>query len=727
MTNFARTAAHAVEPCRRLALLVLVSAVAALALAAPAGAVVAEVENTPVGLQPRTSALASPSAHFANNNGNAVVTGTTSLYVIYWDPGAWFHHEWVTNIDGFMQNLGASSGQPGTIFDSLPQYVDRSNARATDSLVFKGAYHDFAPYPGEQQCEDPEPLQFVQLGCVTDAQLREQLRSFIAGHGTPTGMNAIYYVLTPPGLSVCLDKGSTHCSDYTRSAKEISEGVRTSATYQNSFCSYHGVINPDKAEQGDGSTVLYAAIPWSAGYEGHPWDFVPKAGDAGQAYDCQDGGWNPEKLEEKEERQKTLTAEEQKTLGEASQEEKESTLARLALEGPHIEEPNQEGAGEEGDHAAALTDVLVNQIAVEQANIVTDPLLTSWHDTANKAEVTDECRDRFASYSLPSKVAGSVAADEKTEAGTLSNETVGTGTYYINDSINNGFLHGADCVGGNGLVPRFTSPNPVNSGELVDFNGMESTVSEFKGAAFGASGPPTTTYATFSWNFGDGATASGFAPGSPACESPWLSPCAASELHSYTYGGNYHVTLTITDTGGHTASVEHDVAVDGPPPPTPAPPAGTPGSSGGAGPAPGAPGATKPTAATPPTAKAGIASHSLRAALRKGLAVSYSVNEQVTGHFEVLMASTLARKLHIGGPAATGLPVGTPPQTVIAKAVLVTTKGGASTVHIKFSKKVAARLKKLHSTPLMLRLVVRNGASAGSSTATVLSSITLAG
>jgi len=59
---------------------------------------------------------------------------------------------------------------------------------------------------------------------------------------------------------------------------------------------------------------------------------------------------------------------------------------------------------------------------------------------------------------------------------------------------------------------------------------------------------------------------------------------------------------------------------------------------------------------------------------------------------------------------------------VIAKAILVTTKGGHSALHIQFSKQTAARLAHVHKIPLMVRLVVRN---AGASTTTVLTSATL--
>ena len=86
---------------------------------------------------------------------------------------------------------------------------------------------------------------------------------------------------------------------------------------------------------------------------------------------------------------------------------------------------------------------------------------------------------------------------------------------------------------------------------------------------------------------------------------------------------------------------------------------------------------------------------------------------------------TVARSLHLSGTPATGLAAGTPPQVVIAKAILVTTKGGTSTVHIAFSKSTAARLRKAHKVLLMLRMSVRNAASHLPSTTTVLSTVTL--
>lgn len=48
---------------------------------------------------------------------------------------------------------------------------------------------------------------------------------------------------------------------------------------------------------------------------------------------------------------------------------------------------------------------------------------------------------------------------------------------------------------------------------------------------------------------------------------------------------------------------------------------------------------------------------------------------------------------------------------MIAKAILVTTKGGRSTYRIKFSKATAARLRRLRRVTLMIRMVVHNASS----------------
>ena len=761
---------------------VVTSVCVALVTAAPAGAIVETVGATKVGLQPRNLAFANDGAVSGEfrDFGNGPILPSTNTYVIYWDPTARLHGNWEHIVDVFMQGMGAESGSLADVFAVDSQYTDPANRNASYQSSFHGAYTDTNHYPASGNCTDPAPLHGGKaITCVTDKQIREQLETFIAQHKLPKGIEDVYYLLTPPGVGVCLEAG--HCSDYPATPEEI-EAIEAEKSepeayklYKHSFCSYHSAINPDNATNGDASTVLYAVIPWIAGGAG---DYHLASQDRTQAYDCQDGAFllneknsvlekEHPKVTTKEEAEKRLAAEkkedeeltaaeEQEEKGLISEaelktkktelktarivreaEEKKAREAREKSEGPREQESNQEGRGEDGSYDNGLADLLVSQIGVEQQNIVTDPLLNGWQDTAGN-ESTDECRNVFVLTRGGNSIAG-----ELTEAGALFNQTFAGRNAYINDAFDLAALKreypGIPCLTGVNLKPQFTAPNPVNTGEVVGFDGMESDITLDAGTHFTAKGEEETTYPVFTWNFGDGSPeVSGFAPGAPSlnspeatpCESPWLSPCAASTYHTYQYGGKYTVTLTVTDVGGNTASETEEVTVVGPPRPSASGGSSSPGStssstsagsqSAGAG---SSAGGHAPV--PPPVAAAAIPKQTLRSAARKGLVVSYSVNEQVAGHFEVLLSSATAHRLGISGARAVGLPAGSPSEVVIAKAILVTTKGGHNAVHIAFSKRTAARLARAHKVSLMLRLTVRNAATANPLTTTVVSSVTL--
>ena len=279
-------------------------------------------------------------------------------------------------------------------------------------------------------------------------------------------------------------------------------------------------------------------------------------------------------------------------------------------------------------------------------------------------------------------------------------------------------------------LPEFTAPNPVNTGDIVGFDGMESNITLNANTSF-VGGVPQANYATYAWNFGDGSPeVSGYAPGAPVCSAPWLSPCAASAFHSYQYGGTYNVTLTVTDVGGNKSSATKPITVVGPPPPSQAAAgsAASGQSTSGQSTQTGAGSASStqtPRIAPNPVATNAIVSHSLANVLRNGLVVRYSVNEQVTGRFEVLLNRTLARHLGISGTPASGLPAGSAQSLVIGKAILVTTKAGRNTVKILFSKRTAARLRGQKKVSLTLRMVVRNASFPTPVSMTLLSAVTL--
>jgi hypothetical protein len=722
------------------------AATALLTLAPPARAVVAEVGGTKVGLQAvnqtswvqglrevsfnETTEKFTESANlgpesFRNPVGYPVVHGANT-YAIYWDPTARYNPDWQHLINTFMQSVGAASGSLASVFAVDTQYTDYSNKPAYNQSSFHVSYTDTHPYPAKG-CVSPNSSPSV-LTCLTDGQMRTELTEFIAGHGLPKGMGTIYYLLTPPGVTVCVDAAGTRCSEFERSKEEVEKNRYESVSYQKAICSYHAAINPGESPLGDGNTILYGVMPWSAGTAGKGAAAVL----SGLAAYCQDGGWNPASHPAMErEKVKPRTAQEQKEFEAKSPEEKEQLEALKALQGPHNEEPNQLPCPnlQDGLCDAGLGDLIAGQIAIEQQNIMTNPLLNAWQDNKGK-EVTDQCRNFFARGGL----GGGAVAGPESGAGTLYNQTLNGHNYYVSMAFNlAAFLlpyPGIPCIGAANLIPEFTAPNTVNNGEVVGFDGMESNITLNTQFIY-KEGAAVKTYAKYKWEFGDGTPPiEGYAPGAPACETPWLSPCAASVLHSYQYGGPYQVTLTATDTAGNVAGVTHAIAVNGPPPPTPAPapvaPGGSPAGGGAGGKAPGSPGGpSQANPFTPPVAAAAVVSRSLRRVLRGGLMVRYSVNEQVAGRFEVLLSRAIANRLGIGGPPALGLPAGTPPQVVIGKSILVTTAAGRNTVDIQFSKRTASRLGRLHGVQLMLRLVVRNADPHGPATTTVLTTVTL--
>jgi hypothetical protein len=724
---------------------VLAAALAAvLALAAvPAGAIVTTVGATNVGLQPRNALslgqVGEEPEKFANPSGNPIVS-VNKTYAIYWDPTDHYHGDWQHVIDTFFQSMGAESGSFASVFAVDTQYTDAANQHALYKSTFQGTYTDTNGYPASG-CEDPHPLEAKDLigsivagkhtpVCFTDKQIQEELEQFIAQHTLQHGMGTIFYLLTPPGVTVCLASGGIngHCSDYT--------GTPAEKSYENSFCSYHSDISPTNPITGDTNTILYAVIPWTAGGlgDGHltPNDQVIPA------YDCQDGGFDPSSkpIEEREKKKETKKNETKEKEEPPTQQEKEKQELKEALEGPHQQEPNQQPCPTpDGYCDTGLADLIVNQIAVEQQNIVTNPLLDAWHDP-NKNEATDECRNFFAST-----IGGSVTANEETGAGTLSNQSLAGNSYYLNDAFNLAALKlpypSIRCLPGIRLEPQFTAPNPVNANEVVGFDGMESDITLDAGVGFSSGGAPQPAYATYTWDFGDGsAPVSGYAPGAPSanspavspCVAPWVAPCAASTYHSYQYGETYNVTLTVTDTGGNTASVTEPITVVGPPRPSSTTPTG--GPSG-----PGSPAAATPqapavvTPALTPTPAPVVAdfavSKSLKKVLSGGLAIRYTANEQVAGSIQVLLDAATAKRLGIHGATATGLPTGTPRSIVVGTALLVTTKAGQGTIKIKFSPRTAARLKHTHKLTLTLRLFARNASRQSPQTTTVLSTVVL--
>ena len=678
---------------RRLTLLIGAIAILSSALllaAAPAGAVIKEVEVEPgkkasFGLQQRTA----PKIQVAplQYHGGPVLHSSDS-YAIYWDPDGIYRGDWQRLIDKYFQNVGAESGSLEDVFSVDTQYND-STGHASNQSTFRGGYTDEDPYPTTENCtaeytgtrEDGITEESEKLACLTDKQIRTELQHVIGSGKLPGATGpAVYYLLTPPHVIVCTTKTNENCSVSTAST----------GTQPNGICGYHSVIDPTSA-----SPVIYAVQPWVAG-------------DAGLFI----------------EDEKPLTT--SKATPEA--------LACQANATP-LEEPNQlTGLNPFGNYAEGLADVIVNDLSIEQSNIVVDPFFTGWYQNPSLPseheypEQGDMCQ---WSFGPPPETPPT--PNPETNAANLSNQAIGENPYYLQlafDSVSLTSHDTFECAPGVTLEPHFTAPNPVNAGDVVSFAGTESDIT-LAATTKGLPSDEPFTATVYKWNFGDGtAEVSGTED--------------ASAFHSYQYGGTYNVTLTVRDAGGNEASFTEPITVNGPAKPeekgsgegssgseTGTGPTATPGTSTGSGSgsssssgtssSTGTTSTTKPPAVGPVASAAAVPS-SLAKTTKKGLIVSYAVNQQVSGHIEVLIEASIAKRLGLHLPLATGLPAGTPAQVVIGKAILVTTRGGRGAVKIRFGKVTGKRLRRLGRVSLMLRVNVRNAAGG---TTTVLSKIPL--
>ena len=245
---------------------------------------------------------------------------------------------------------------------------------------------------------------------------------------------------------------------------------------------------------------------------------------------------------------------------------------------------------------------------------------------------------------------------------TYDTVSLGSGSYVIQREFNNGSVLSTDpftywgCAPDVVLAPSFVVPSAVNAGDTLEFDGS-STASTL-----------VVPYNGYRWKFGDGTTATG-----------------PSVVHSYIAGGNYNVTLTVTDRGGNTATLVQTVQVLGANgQPVPPPTSGSGGSGSGSGHA--------------LNVHLQLLPQSLKTVLRNGILVRVTSNKPANGIATVTITRRSAKKA--------GIKVGHASAVRIGLGTVSTIKNGTVTLRLHLSKAMAKKLSHLHHVAMTIRLAL---------------------
>ena len=287
---------------------------------------------------------------------------------------------------------------------------------------------------------------------------------------------------------------------------------------------------------------------------------------------------------------------------------------------------------------------LVNPLSQAQIAAITNPDLNGWY-----GEDGSETND------------GAVSAGAACYPGggpKLDTVTVGSGSYVLQREENNGGLIGEDisalpCAPLVNLSPDFVVPSPVNTGDVIAFDG---SVTE------------TTLYVPgreYFWNFGDGTGGEGPSP-----------------LHAYAKAGTYNVSLVTVDRGGNVAMTTHPLVV-----------ASATSSNPGPGPS------VKPSGLQ---LTASLKATGLVWMLRNGIFLSLTANTRADGVISV----TIPRVAAIRAGLVHG---GSGPVTVGRGTVAGLIKKGRVTLHLRLSRNVVAKMSRLRSVVVTVHLALAGG------------------
>jgi len=205
-------------------------------------------------------------------NGGPIMSQNNS-YTIFWAPSGYsFPSGYVNNINQYFKDLQAASGSNTNTYVNATQYYQvNSNGTKTyvqNKVTFAGTTMDTNPLPplDPVNCPDTPAAagggangnQSANAGCVTDAQVQQEISKVIKAQGWPVSNNTEFFVYTAPNIGTCFP--ATVAEGGTQAGAPL-----CSFSY---FCAYHSAYFDSTINAN--SQIIYANMPYDAQTAGNP-------------------------------------------------------------------------------------------------------------------------------------------------------------------------------------------------------------------------------------------------------------------------------------------------------------------------------------------------------------------------------------------------------------------------------------------------------------------------
>ncbi len=163
-------------------------------------------------------------------HGGPVMPSSTT-HAIYWTPeGREFDSGYTDVIERYFTDAAADSGGHANVYSVLTQYTDSRGHRANYDQTFGGSFVDSNPYPANGCPKYHSAAGELIKICLTDKQLRRELKRVVRTNGWTTGIDQAFFMMTPDGVGSCFGRNGKACSFTYYCAYHSYSGTRSSPT-----------------------------------------------------------------------------------------------------------------------------------------------------------------------------------------------------------------------------------------------------------------------------------------------------------------------------------------------------------------------------------------------------------------------------------------------------------------------------------------------------------------